>query len=92
MMLFTPTIMYRGRRTAPPGLVVPTINFVAGVASSHDLTQYVQGWNASTMELVLQGTALPAHVTFNGTSLVFDGDASTTQVTGVKLVLIYIGV
>lgn len=80
----------RGRRVAPAasGFVVPTINFTSGVGSSHDLTQYVTGWNSSTMELILQGSALPSGVTFDGTDLVYDGVGSTTSVSGITLVVI----
>lgn len=81
----------RSRRVAPPaatGLVVPTVNFTAGVASSHDLTQYVSGWNGSTMALLLQGTPLPSGITFNGTHLVYDGSGSTTSASGITLVVV----
>lgn len=69
-------------------LIVPTITFTSGVGSSHDLTQYVSGWDSGTMELILQGTALPTGVTFNGTHLVYDGTPGTTTVNGVILVVI----
>lgn len=72
---------------ATSGFVVPTINFTAGVGSSHDLTQYVSGWNSSTMELTVQGT-LPTSVTFNGTALVYDGTGGATSVSGITLVII----
>lgn len=67
---------------------VPTINFTSGVGSSHDLTQYVSGWDSGAMLLLLQGTALPAHVTFNGTHLVYDGVPGTTTVSGIILVVV----
>jgi hypothetical protein len=69
------------------GFVVPTITFTFGVASSHDLTQYVSGYT-SAMTLLVQGTALPTGVTFNGTHLVYNGSGAQTTVSGVRLVVI----
>lgn len=63
---------------------MPTINFTAGIGSSRDLTQYVPNWNDSTMDLIVLGT-LPASVTFDGTSLVYDGTGGATSVSGITL-------
>lgn len=67
-------------------LIVPDITFSS--ASSYDLTQHVPGWDSGTMMLILQGSALPTHVTFNGTHLVYDGTPGSTTVTGVILVVV----
>jgi hypothetical protein len=77
---------------AGAGIAVPSISFTRGVASSHDLRQYVSGYSAVTMLLDVQGTALPSGVTFNGTHLVYDGTGSVdVSVSGVLLIVIPMG-
>lgn len=83
-MLLAIASIARSRRTAPTGFSVPTINFTAGVGSSHDMTQYVPGWDAAAMDLIVLGT-LPASVTFDGTNLVYDGTGGATSVSGITL-------
>ena len=70
------------------GFAVPTIQFSGLTPTTHDMRQYVVGYNAAFMSLVIQGTTLPASVTFNGTHLVYAGSASVVEVTGIKLVVI----
>lgn len=72
---------YLYKHTSAP-IVPATITFTG----SHDMTQYVEDYNSSTMTLSIQGT-LPSQITFNGTSLVSTGTATAT---GVRLVVTYL--
>lgn len=72
---------YLYRHTTAP--IVPSSVTFTG---SHDMTQYVEDWNASTMSLRIQGT-LPSQITFNGTSLISTGTATAS---GVELVVTYL--
>ena len=72
---------YLYRHTTAP-IVPSSITFTG----SHDMTQYVEDWNSSTMSLRIQGT-LPSQITFNGTSLISTGTATAS---GVELVVTYL--
>jgi hypothetical protein len=65
---------------------LPTIHL--DPSESYDVTQHVPNWDASHMSLILQGTALPAAVTFNGTHLVRNSTPGSSTVSGVIVVVI----
>ncbi len=65
---------------------IPNQSFVQGVAATRDLTAYVPGYYFG-MDLVLNGS-LPTGVTWNGTSLVYDGVAPSVTVTGISISIV----
>lgn len=68
---------YLYRHTSAP-IVPETITFTA--PGSHDMTQYVENYSASTMLLTIDQT-LPAWLTFDGEDLIASSSGSTTGLT-----------
>jgi len=76
---------YLYRHTSAP-IVPATVTFNA--PGSHDMTQYVENWNSSTMLLELQGTTLPSGFSFDGTTGALTCSASSGSVSGLELIVI----